>query len=79
MKRFVLNVVEEKLHDHILAEYIAARQGRDRAQKALKRVKRGDFTGWKREFERVLAMENLAVNRESIRILTDLNIILRRY
>lgn len=77
MKRYCLTPIEEKLHDHIIAEYIAARIGRDRALATLARV--NDHIGWRREFERTLANENLAVNREAIRILTDLNAILRRY
>jgi hypothetical protein len=77
MKRFVLNVVEKKLHEHIISEYVAARMGRDRAKTTLANIT--EFTGWRREFERTLATENLNVNREAIRILTDVNILLRTY
>jgi len=76
MKRFCLTPVEEKLHDDILAEYIAARQGRDRAKARLTNM---TFTGWKREFERNLANEDLAVAREIIRITTNFMHTLRRY
>lgn len=77
MKRFCLTPVEGKLLAAILAEYIVARQGRDRAKArlALSRT----FTGWNREFERDLANEELAVARETIRLTTTLTHTLRRY
>ena len=75
MKRFVLNPTETRVHLHVLSEYTAARIGRDRAKADLSRAL--TLMGWRREHERDLARENLAVNREAIRILTDINIILR--
>ena len=75
MKRFVLNPTEKRVHEHVISEYVAARMGRDRAKTA--KAHANDYTGWRREFERTLATENLAVNREAIRILTDVNILLR--
>jgi hypothetical protein len=75
MKRFVLNPTEERLLLHVLSEYRAARFGRDRAKANLANV--NDHIGWRREFERGLATESLNINRESIRILTDVTSILR--
>ena len=75
MKRFILNPTEERVLSHVLSEYRAARIGRDRAHKALDGC--NQMTGWRRDFDRKLAQENLAVNREAIRILTDVTIILR--
>ena len=75
MKRFILNPNEERILDHVLSEYRAARIARTRAQHAFDSAKY--LTGWKREFERTLAIENLAVNREAIRILTDITTLLR--
>ncbi len=75
MKRFVLNPTEERVLLHVLSEYRAARMGRDRAARNLANV--NDHIGWRREFERTLATESLAVNREAIRILTDVTSILR--
>ena len=75
MKRFILNPNEERILDHVLSEYRAARIARDRAKEAKRNAL--TLTGWSREFERTLATENLAVNREAIRILTDVTILLR--
>ena len=75
MKRFCLNYHEERILSHLLSEYAAARIARDRAKEAKRNAL--TLTGWSREFERTLATENLAVNREAIRILTDITILLR--
>jgi hypothetical protein len=75
MKRFVLNPTEERLLLHVLSEYRAARIGRDKAKATLATV--NDHIGWRREFERTLATESLHINREAIRILTDVTSILR--
>lgn len=77
MKRFCLTPVEGKLLDDILAEYVVARQDRDRGKARLTNMMA--YTGWKREFERNLANEELAVARETIRITTTLMHTLRRY
>lgn len=76
-KRFTLSVVEERLQVALLGEYVAARMARDRAKGRLESSK--TLLGWKREFERNLANEDLAVARETIRLTGDMIAILRRY
>jgi hypothetical protein len=76
-KRFVLSVVEDRGRVALLTEYVAARIGRDRAKLRLKACQ--TYIGWKREFERNLANEDLAVSRETIRVTGDMIAILRRY